>query len=255
MLSRRDCPPPFCLLVSYRALASSFHGFSNHQIEIPSRQEIRPSSSTTMAKLIVALMLLFGGLAHAMGNFGSCSVCEVDDYKAESSVASPDRVASAHAFRVRCLNLLSAGLHHHVASQVFAEADGTKITITGTRDDGGNPIIIPARALRPPGPPKGLDDDSSRAGARYGSRYHGELPGLRPNLRARAASIAPARPPPARRNPNAGQCRGVHLQVLRRGRDGALWCQPALRRAVRALQTRKHAPPACCEARKVYIGI
>ena len=102
-----------------------------------------------MAKLIVALVvLLFGGLAHAMGNFGSCSVCEVDDYKAESSVASPDRVASAHAFRVRCLNLLSAGLHHHVASQVFAEADGTKITNYGTRDD-GSPVLISARALRP----------------------------------------------------------------------------------------------------------
>ncbi len=34
-----------------------------------------------MAKLIVALYVLFGGLANAMGNFGSCSVCEVDDYK------------------------------------------------------------------------------------------------------------------------------------------------------------------------------
>ena len=52
------------------------------------------------------------------------------------------------ASRVRCF-LLSEGLNHYVA-QVRSSADGTKITNTGTKSDGG-PVVISARPPRPSG--------------------------------------------------------------------------------------------------------
>ena len=134
-----------------------------------------------------------------------------------------------------------------------------------------DPPSLLQRAPCVPPPPK-VSTPPSRVGLfDYGNRDHGELPGHSEHLRARPASITPARA--KRRHSNAGLCwKRLHLQVLRRGRDGDArgpLDARGLRRAVKAPQTRKHAlasrprpnematlgphmAPAR-EARKVYI--
>ena len=62
-------------------------------------------------------------------------------------LAGPGGIA-ARPPRPTSVFALSAGPNHYVASQVLDTADGTKITNTGTRDD-GSPVLISARALRP----------------------------------------------------------------------------------------------------------
>ena len=83
-----------------------------------------------MAKLLVAVSLLFGGTA-AMGIYGG------------------EKNGCGEPCAERPLLLCSEGLDHYYVAQVESQADGTKITNTGTNSADG-PVDILARPPRPP---------------------------------------------------------------------------------------------------------
>ena len=65
-----------------------------------------------------------------------------------AEVVNDGKVDGIEARLPRPLLFCSLRAFNHVASQVFAEADGTKITYYGTRV-GDNPVIINVRIPRP----------------------------------------------------------------------------------------------------------